>query len=36
LAVRDPSRWKATRQRPAEPHEYFRIVFGPVADWERT
>jgi hypothetical protein len=35
LAVRDPSRWKAERLRRPEPHGCFRVVPGPVADWER-
>lgn len=36
LSVRDPSRWQVARQRPCEPHECFRVVPGPIADWERT
>jgi len=37
LAVRDPERAasQAGVQRP-RPHPLFRVVAGPVADWERT
>lgn len=36
LLVRDPSRWRAVQRSPCEPHDCFRVVPGPVADWERT
>jgi len=36
LRLRDPSRWWAERRRRPEPHGCFRIVPGPVAEWERA
>ena len=36
LSARDPARWRAERQRHPEPNECFRVVPGPVADWERV
>jgi hypothetical protein len=35
LALRDPSRWQAQRRLPPGAHDCFRIVPGPVAEWER-
>jgi hypothetical protein len=34
LKVRDPSRWRP-QLRPS-PHGCFRVVPGPIANWERT
>jgi hypothetical protein len=34
LAVRDPSRLAALSAAPLRPHPLFRVVDGPVADWE--
>lgn len=36
LAVRDRTRWRLTRPHAPEAHPCFRVVPGPVADWERT
>jgi hypothetical protein len=36
LAVRDRSRWSSERLCRPEPHACFRVVPGPVAEWERT
>jgi hypothetical protein len=36
LALRDPTRWRAERLCLPEPHGCFRVVPGPVEDWERT
>ncbi|MBI4952977.1 MAG: DNA lyase [Myxococcales bacterium] len=36
LKVRDRPRFAQERQRSPEPHPCFRVVDGPVADWERT
>jgi hypothetical protein len=35
LAVRDPDRFRAQRTHKPKPHESFRVVPGPVADWEK-
>jgi hypothetical protein len=36
LAARDRPKWRAERRRRPEAHGCFRVVPGPVADWERT
>jgi hypothetical protein len=36
LATRDRSRWRTEHRRQPEPHGCFRVVAGPIADWERT
>lgn len=36
LKVRDRLRWTGERQCSPEPHPCFRVVGGPVANWERT
>jgi hypothetical protein len=36
LKVRDRLRWTGERQCSPEPHPCFRVVGGPVANWERA
>jgi hypothetical protein len=35
LKVRDPARYRAQRRAGPRAHPCFRVVPGPVADWER-
>ena len=35
LEQRDPARWQSTRGRKPEAHPLFRLVPGPVRDWEK-
>lgn len=35
LRARDRARWRAERPHRPQPHGCFRVVAGPVADWER-
>jgi hypothetical protein len=35
LARRDPSRCRMLRGQPPLPHPCFRVVAGPVQDWEK-
>ena len=36
LKVRDPSRWQAQHRQHPKPHGCFRVIPGPVSDWERN
>ena len=36
LARRDPERLQAMEGQSPTPHECFKVVEGPIADWERT
>lgn len=35
LKVRDAGRWRAARRGHPSPHPCFRVIPGPVAEWER-
>lgn len=36
LAVRDPARWQKSQTITPDPHPLFRLVDGPIRDWEKT